>query len=85
MIGLDNRTGPMPALLAKDVERLIRAANTTRPAELARAYGISVRSVYRYRSSRVEWVEVDGHRIAFLCRPGHPPVVLATRSRRVAV
>lgn len=88
MTGLDFRTGPTPGLVAEDVERLLRAMDS-RPmygrrrsgaGDVARGFGLSVKSVYRYWPGRVEWVEVDGYRVAFLCRPGFRPVLL--RSRR---
>lgn len=86
MIGRDNWTGPRPALVAEDVERLHRAMSA-RPQlakqdrqtrDVADAFGISLRTIYRYWPGRVEWVSVDDHRCAFLCRPGYPPVALDT-------
>lgn len=83
MIGCDNFTGRYPSLVAEDVERLIRAAATTPKQALAEAYGVSIRTVYRYAGARVEWAEVDGYRVPFLCRPGLRPVVLDVRRRKV--
>lgn len=87
MIGRDNFTGRKASLVAEDVERLQRAmdarpvlsAGDRRTAELVDGYGISRRSLYRYWPGRVEWVEVDGYRFAFLIRPGRRPTLLSTR------
>lgn len=86
MTGVDNWTGPRPALVAEDVERLLRAMDA-RPrgrgdrgtSGILEAFGIGRRTAYRYWPGRVEWIELDGHRIPFLCRPGRRPVQLASR------
>lgn len=91
MIGRDSFTGPLPSLIAEDVERLIRAMDARPPRfagytrgteEIMRGFSISRRTLYRYWPGRVEWVEVDGYRIPFLLRPGLPPVVLESRAGR---
>lgn len=91
MTGLDNWTGPSPTLVAEDVERLLRAMDARPPRTygydrgtrgIADGFGIAIRTVYRYWPGRVEWVEVDGYRIPFLCRAGCRPVLLDSRDKR---
>lgn len=80
MIGLDNLGGPTPALLAEDVERLIRSVASGTPRKVvAGVFGVSERTVYRYAGARIEWVDVDGWSVPFLCRPGRRPVVVDSR------
>lgn len=89
MIGRDNFTGERPALIAEDVERLLRAMDARPPrrggaprgtAGIAEAFGVHPRTLYRYWPGRVEWVEVAGWRMPFLVRPGYRPVLLDARS-----
>lgn len=88
MIGLDNYSGPAPALVAEDVERLIRAMNARPPhcGSISRGtqgivdgFGISLGTLYRYWPGRVEWVVVAGSRLPFLVRPDMTPVLLESR------
>lgn len=72
MIGRDNMGGPRPSLVLEDVLAIqaVRSGN----AELARAYGISVRTLYRYKRAKVVEVDVLGHTIGFVqWRPGQVP------------
>lgn len=65
MIGLDNSLGPFPALDDRERRAVVVAyLRGTPAAELARAYGVSVRTVYRYLEPirlarrRYRWLEL---------------------------
>lgn len=83
MVGLDNHTGPRAALLAEDVLRLQRSlAAGTRLEDAARAFGVSIRTVQRYREAKLEQAVVAGHLLTFIVwRPGDVPHPLETRRR----
>lgn len=81
MVGVDNFTGRRPSLVAEDVlrmQRMMRAGH--RMGDVARQFGIHVRSAYRYRHAVVHEVEVAGYRLAFIVwEPGTPPRPIDTR------
>lgn len=80
MIGVDNRTGPQPALVARDIRRIhrLKAAGATVP-QIAEVMAVSKRTVYRYLESYLVTKVVAGHALTFLVRPGRQPVLLTER------
>lgn len=81
MIGHDNLTGPEPALDDVDLQRVVRALASpgVSVVALARAYGVSARTMYRYRGCTVEHHTIGGQHVAYLCRPGRKPVPVTAR------
>jgi hypothetical protein len=81
MVGLDNLTGPTPSLVLEDIERLQAMRAQGMPnAEVARALGVSVRTVQRYRQVQLVHAEVAGHVLPFIVwRPGARPSLVARR------
>lgn len=57
MIGVDNRTGPYPSLIARDIRRIhaLRSGGQSAP-QIAEIVGVSTRTVWRYLSDYL----VDG-------------------------
>lgn len=82
MIGVDNKVGPELALDDVDLRRLLASLEAgTKPRDVARAFGLSVRTVYRYRTVRLETVDVAGHRFTFVVfrDPKRRPVPVRSR------
>lgn len=82
MIGLDNLVGPELALDDVDLRRLLASLSAgTRPVDVARAFRISVRTVYRYRTVRLETIHVAGHAFTFVVfrDPKRRPVPVRNR------
>lgn len=81
MTGLDNLTGPVPSLDDHDLGRLLRALAAGTPvAACARAFGVTRRTVYRYRGARLERVQVGNHELVFVVyADGRPPVQVSQR------
>lgn len=75
MQGIDNRTGPHPSLIARDIRRVhgMRQEGLTAP-EIARAIGVSTRTVYRYLSAYLVTVPVASYPLTFIIYPGRLPV-----------
>lgn len=82
MIGLDNHTGPVPALTARDIAQ-IQAMRAMRPrpsaGEIGRAFGVTSRTVYRYLQAELVTAYVAGWDLTFLVRNGQRPVLLEGR------
>lgn len=83
MIGVDNRTGRHPSLVARDIRRIheMRAAGATAP-QIASAVNVSVRTVWRYLGAYLVHETIAGHPMTFLIYPGRRPVVIDGDLRR---
>ncbi len=83
MVGHDNFNGPFRALDGTDVARLIRYLDGGIPVPaIAEAFGISKRSVHRYRGARLETIDVAGWPMTFLVfsDPLRSPVQVSRRN-----
>jgi hypothetical protein len=83
VIGVDNRTGPRAALIVEDIRAIhaMRSQGSTAP-EIARSYGVSVRTVWRYLAASIVHTTIAGHPMTFLVYPGRRPVLVDSRSRK---
>jgi hypothetical protein len=80
MIGVDNFVGPELALDDVDLERLLRALDRgAKVSDVALVFGLSKRTVYRYRYARLETVDVAGWPLTFLVFRKRPPSLVSRR------
>lgn len=86
MTGRDNLCGPVPALDDVDLGRLLRALETgTAVRQVAKAFGLHSRTVYRYRGAKLQQVLVGDHVMTFLVYPDDRLPVLVTQRRHPRV
>lgn len=81
MIGVDNFVGFTPALDDRDMQRLLDSlAAGVSVTTVAKVFGVSRRTVYRYREARLETVVVGGYPQTFLVYADRPPVLVTRRN-----